>query len=102
MRTACVCKLILSETYSMKYILLVLLSYMLRLICSQPGDPGNKGIEENKDRKVIFYDELQCPRMCLSSVVKLEVQLQCHQLLIIYQTNPVFFRITSEPLYYQG
>jgi len=39
----------------MMYILLVLLSYMLRLICRQPGDPDNKDVEErmkeNKDQE---------------------------------------------------
>jgi hypothetical protein len=44
----------------MMHILLVLLSYMLRLICSQPGDPDNKGLEleeQQNPEEVLLYED---------------------------------------------
>ena len=61
----------------MMYILLVLLSYMLRLICRQPGDPDNKDVEErmkeNMDQEFFLYEdyclEVQCPMMLFCATV---------------------------------
>jgi hypothetical protein len=67
-RSPCVCKLILSKTYS---ILLVLLSYLHVASHRQPGDPDNKDVEEMrakpeyKDFDFPLYEdhclEVECP-----------------------------------------
>jgi hypothetical protein len=43
----------------MMHILLVLLSYMLRLICSQPGDPDNKDLEEQENPEKVLGTPLR-------------------------------------------